>query len=120
MPGNERNNMTRSYAPRVGLLLTAALILFPPSAQAERPLFGIEEIVPAGGLDIEAPGCSVPSLVDWNEDGLDDLVIGEGGGGVVEGKVRIYLNSGSPGYPVFNAYFYVQSLGADLVRTGGG
>jgi len=39
---------------------------------------GPEEIIKAKGEDIMVPGYSVPSFEDWNNDQLQDLVIGEG------------------------------------------
>jgi hypothetical protein len=74
---------------------------------------GPEELVQADGLDIQVPGYSVPSFVDWNNDKLNDLVIGEGGGDV-DGKVRVYLNVGTESEPQFSDYFYAQSNGSDL------
>ena len=53
---------------------------------------GQEQLVQVDGLDITVPGYSVPSLCDWNNDGLQDLIIGEGGG-FGDAKVSLYLNS---------------------------
>jgi hypothetical protein len=66
------------------------------------------------------PGFSVPSLVDWNEDGLPDLIIGEGGLGTYVGKIRVYLNIGAIQEPSFAAYFYIQSDGSDIEIPSGG
>ena len=41
---------------------------------------GPEELVQAGGADISVLGYSVPSLADWDNDGLNDLIVGEGSG----------------------------------------
>lgn len=102
-----------------GLLAAVILILLPHPVRADLVL-GPEGLVQAGGVDIDVPGYSVPSFVFWNSDTLKDLVVGEGGGGVTEGKVRVYLNVGTPGNPQFNDYFYVQSSGADLISPGAG
>jgi len=75
---------------------------------------GPEEIIQANGVDIQVPGYSVPSFVDWNNDKLNDLVIGEGGG-FGDAKVRVYLNVGTEPSPQFSDYFYAQSDGSDLV-----
>jgi hypothetical protein len=80
---------------------------------------GPEEIIQANGVDIEVPGYSVPSFVDWNNDNLKDLVIGEGGSNR-DGKVRVYLNVGTESNPQFSDYFYVQSEGADLTCSPSG
>lgn len=80
---------------------------------------GSEELVEAGGVDIQVPGYSVPSYADWNSDGLMDLIVGEGSGGYTA-KVRVYLNTGTEAEPQFSDFIYVQSNGADLVCTGSG
>ncbi|MFZ2146951.1 MAG: FG-GAP-like repeat-containing protein [Sedimentisphaerales bacterium] len=80
---------------------------------------GHEELVQANGVDIKVPGYSVPSFVDWNNDKLNDLVIGEGGG-YEDGKVRVYLNVGTESAPKFSDYFYAQSNDSDLVCPASG
>ncbi len=98
-----------------------AVGVFSMSAPAEEYVlnFGPEEIVKADGNDIVVPGYSVPSLVDWNNDRLQDLVVGEGGaiGTVTPAKVRVYLNQGTEAEPLFKGYFYVQAAGKDLTLT---
>ena len=51
---------------------------------------------------------------------MKDLVVGEGGGGFSEAKVRVYLNTGTATDPQFGDYFYAQSDGSDLVSLGSG
>lgn len=89
--------------------------LFVTCAMAEEPAlnFGPEEIIRADGNDIVVPGYSVPSFADWNNDDLQDLIVGEGGG-TVSGKVRIYLNGGTEAVPQFTRFFYAQADGKDL------
>jgi len=77
---------------------------------------GPEEIITANDKDIVVPGYSVPSFEDWNNDRLQDLIIGEGGGGA-PGKIRVYLNVGAEADPCFADYFYAQSAGTDLTVT---
>ncbi|HLB74104.1 MAG TPA: VCBS repeat-containing protein [Sedimentisphaerales bacterium] len=80
---------------------------------------GPEELVQAGGADISVLGYSVPSLADWDNDGLNDLIVGEGSGSYA-GKVRVYINTGAASEPQFSAYFYAQANGADLTCPGSG
>jgi hypothetical protein len=80
---------------------------------------GPEEIIQANGVDIQVPGYSVPSFVDWNNDKLNDLIIGEGGD-FGDAKVRVYLNVGTEAEPVFTDFFYVQSEGSDLICPASG
>ncbi len=99
--------------------LTAVFVSVPGLAADVVLNFGPEEIIKADGNDIVVPGYSVPSLVDWNNDLLQDLVVGEGGGGIV-GKVRVYLNRGTEADPCFVDYFYVQSNGKELTCAPAG
>lgn len=103
------------------MLLTAVIIAFVvgvPTAMADLSL-GAGELVRAGGADIAVPGYSVPSFTHWDDDGLLDLVVGEGSG-TYAGRVRVYLNAGTHFQPQFSVYSYVQSDSADLVLPGGG
>ena len=81
---------------------------------------GPEQIIQAGGADIIVNGYSVPSYVDWNNDGRKDLIVGEGGGGFSEGKVRVYINVGTASEPSFSDFFYAQSNGSDLTVPSAG
>ncbi|MCP3980349.1 MAG: VCBS repeat-containing protein [bacterium] len=76
-------------------------------------------LVEADGVAIDVPGYSVPSFVHWNEDGLKDLVVGEGSGSY-DARVRVYLNVGAEHLPQFGGFFHAQSDGADLMLTGSG
>jgi WD40 repeat protein len=102
------------------LMLTAsALMVTPQQLSASVLNLGPQELVQAKGSDIQVPEYSVPCLADWNNDGLADLVIGEGGSGN-SGKVRIYLNGGTSADPQFTDHFYAQSKGADLTVPASG
>jgi len=105
----------RALSVSVFLLVMAAA-----SVSAAGLVLGPEQAVQAGGVDISVPGYSVPSFVDWDDDGLKDLVVGEGSGLTGFGYVRVYLNSGTPGSPVFTGYFYAQSNSSALQSPGGG
>ena len=80
--------------------------------------FGEVEYIQAGGSNIQVLGYSTPSMVDWNDDGLADLVVGEKVGDF--GKVRVYLNHGQVGAPVFDSCFFVQAGGQDLMVSATG
>jgi len=45
--------------------------------------------------------------VDWNEDGMKDLILGE-----YDGSIRIYLNTNLDEKPVFTGFTYLQVNGA--------
>jgi len=106
------------YLRRATMAMWGAVLLAAGPALAQ-PDFGPEQIIQAGGADIEVPGYSVPSFADWNSDGLNDLIVGQGSGAEPV-RVRVYLNTGTPGQPQFGSYFYAQSSGGDLTVPGSG
>jgi hypothetical protein len=87
--------------------------------------FGPEQLVQVDGLDITVPGYSVPSLCDWNNDGLQDLIIGEGGS-FGDAKISLYLNVGTESNYQYsdNYIFYAQVIDtsglSDLVCPASG
>jgi hypothetical protein len=102
------------------LLAVFALLGVPGAGFCSMLNLGAEQIIQAGGADISVNGYSAPCYVDWDSDGLMDLVVGEGGGGYAEGKVRVYLNTGTAANPQFSSYSYAQSNGSDLTVLGSG
>jgi hypothetical protein len=80
---------------------------------------GAESILTAGGQDIQTESYSVPSMSDWNGDGLDDLIVGEKTLAGV-GKVRVYLNQGTAVAPAYGEFFYAQSQAGDLTVPASG
>jgi len=81
--------------------------------------FQPEELVQAGGVDIQVNQYSVPSMADWNNDSLADLIVGEKTADGL-GKIRVYLNSGTNSEPVFTTYSYAQTAAGDLAVTASG
>lgn len=101
----------------IGSLVVLGALLAPrASAQFH---IGPETIVQAAGVDILVNDYSVPSFAHWNNDGLPDLIVGEGSGSE-RGQVRVFLNEGAPGDPQFSSYFLAQSNGGPLTLLGGG
>jgi len=101
----------------VGIFLQV-LLLNVSLSQGEL-ILGPEQLVQGDNVSIDVPGYSVPSFVDWNNDGKKDLIVGEGSGTDTP-KVRVYLNVGTASAPQFSTYFYAQSNGSDLTVLGGG
>ena len=58
-----------------------------------------EPDIKANGTTIDAGSNSAPVIVDWNEDGLLDLILG-----TETGTIRLYLNSGTASAHVFTTY----------------
>lgn len=60
-----------------------------------------------------------PALCDFNKDGLLDLAVGEKTAGS-KGKIRMYLNRGTPSCPVFDDFVYLRKGGKDVEFEGQG
>jgi hypothetical protein len=75
-------------------------------------------------LEVGPPGAKVPInvggratalMVDWNRDGLEDLL-----SGAMDGRVRVFLNVGAEGAPDFLTASFARTLeGADLEVPSG-
>lgn len=105
----------------VSMIVAAIVVSISTAGLADDGILnlGPEEFIQADGNDIVVPGYSVPSFEDWNNDGLRDLIVGEGGS-TTAGKVRVYLNVGIESDPCFVDYFYAQADGNDLTCTPAG
>ncbi len=69
-------------------------------------------------LNVGDDNYSVPSLADWNSDGLADMIVGQGNSSGA--KVRVYLNIGDSSRPKLDLSFYAQSGSSDLTCHGWG
>jgi hypothetical protein len=103
-----------------GMFMAAALLMAPRGLFASLLNLGPAELVQASSANISVPGYSIPSYVDWNNDGLKDLVVGEGGGTASDGKVRVYLNAGTSSSPEFSGFSYARSGTEDLTVPASG
>ena len=65
-------------------------------------------------IDVQI-GHLVPCVTDWNSDGKKDLLVGQ----FSEGKIRVYLNSGTDSEPIFAEFSYLQA-GAKPISLAAG
>ncbi len=76
-----------------------------------------------GGLKLEASGQAidvasghlVPCALDWNDDGLKDLVVGQFSGG----KIHLFLNQGSRDEARFEESSFLEAGGAQISLPAG-
>lgn len=59
-------------------------------------------------IDVEV-GHAAPLFVDFDGDGLRDLLVGQFGGG----KLRLYRNTGTASAPKFGAFVWFQAGGGE-------
>lgn len=106
-------------APPALSILLAGCLACSATGQAA-PLFQAVTLLQAAGVQLQVDGYSVPEWADWNGDGLPDLLVGEGGGAFPESHIRLYLNQGAPGAPVYAEGSFLQAGGGDLICPGSG
>jgi len=85
-------------------------LLVPLAAYASVPSFHEPVIVQADGVNIEVSLIADPFMADWNDDGLNDLLVGE----FTMGKVSFFKNIGTNQSPSFTFSGYLQADGADI------
>ncbi len=80
------------------------------------PMFEAGFKIAAGGkpIDIEI-GHLVPDVVDWNNDGKKDLVVGQ----FKEGAICLYLNEGTDAKPVFGEFSLLAAGGKPIKLDAG-
>ena len=83
--------------------------LFLNEGSNESPRYGTGVRLKAGGKEIKVRDPSAPCLVDWNEDGRKDLLVGDGGG-----YLNLFLNTGSSLSPDYASPGRVQADYEDL------
>lgn len=72
----------------------------------------LADTVKANGVPIDVGNNSDPDIVDWNEDGKKDIIIGQ----ETSGYVRLYLNQGTNADPVFTTFSYLNCGGSPMIH----
>ena len=86
------------------LLLVAMLVADPPSYN------DFVYVECAGQAITVSGGHADPCVMDWDYDGLKDLLVGE----FTYGRIRFYKNVGSNNAPVFTTWSYLQADGSTI------
>ncbi|MBN1433541.1 hypothetical protein JW921_02205 [Candidatus Fermentibacterales bacterium] len=94
------------------LLLVPA---FAGLALAWVPEYDPEYQLKCGGTIIDVGYYAAPCVVDWDLDGLKDLILGQ----FSSGNIRFYKNEGSNEAPVFNSFSYLYSDGSIITVPSG-
>ena len=70
----------------------------------------------ANGQPIDVTvGHAAPLVLDWDGDGVRDLLVGQMGGG----RLRIYRNVGTDAAPRFEGFEHFRAAGADATVPSG-
>ena len=96
---------------RILLAVLALAVCVPAQTEFEKPFK-----VMAGEEAVDVPvGHAAPFFVDFDGDGLEDLLVGQFG----KGRLRIYKNVGKAGAPAFET-FVLFKAGGDVVKVPSG
>lgn len=91
--------------------MKAFLILFlmlPSFQERKIPELSEGQTILAGKKPIEIKaGHLVPCAADWNGDGKPDLILGQ----FIGGRIRLYLNRGTDGEPLFEEFEFLKAAG---------
>ncbi len=71
----------------------------PSPISASRPTSTRSSFPPPRGRTRSGANVFAPAVWDWNRDGKEDLLLGEGS--YSANNIHLLINSGSPGRPVF-------------------
>ena len=99
----------------VCLLFTASMVAAAPQAADEVKLPVLQAARQIMNGDKPQTVGSAPEVVDWNNDGKKDLIIGQ----FSEGKIRVYMNGGTDSAPVFAEFSYLQADGRPIRLEAG-
>ncbi len=91
------------------------LILLPLISAADLPSFHEPVIIQADGVNLDVGLISDPFMVDWDSDGLKDLLVGQ----FSPGKVSFFRNIGTSQNPEFTFSNYLQADGTDISVSAG-
>ena len=99
---------------RLSLLLAVALLVC--TVLATPPMFDDYTLVYANGIPIQVTtGHADPCVKDWDGDGVQDLLLGQYGGG----NIRFYANQDSNDSPVFTTFEYLEADGTPISVPSG-
>jgi len=95
--------------------LFIVVLFFPLLLSADVPTFAAPVKVQANGIPLTVSAHAAPCVVDWDGDGVKDLLVGQYTGG----NIRLYINSGTNAAPVFTTYSYLQADGSTITLPYG-
>jgi hypothetical protein len=68
-----------------------------------------------GGSPLQVAVMSAPTVIDWNNDGKKDLLVGQ----FTSGNIVLFLNQGTDANPVFSGSTLVESSGVPISTSYG-
>ncbi len=95
--------------------LLVSLLLLTAAAASGTFSFASPYYLQCAGTTIDVQYYGAPCVVDWDGDGLKDLITGQ----FYYGNIRFYRNEGTNESPVFNSFSYLQADGTNIAMGYG-
>ena len=97
------------------LVLSLPLLFLIGASNGDEPVLEKGVYIYDGTKPMEVDRHSTPEVVDWNNDGKKDLVVGQFG----YGRITLFLNQGTDLNPVFNGGAFVKDGGTAITTSYG-
>jgi hypothetical protein len=98
-------------AVAIGILF----LLSTGAVQADPPNLEDGVYIYDGASPLAAGYMSAPTVIDWNNDGKKDLLVGH----FDQGHISLHLNQGTDANPVFNGGALIESNGLPITTSFG-
>ena len=79
------------------------------SSSNNNPVLAAAYYIQAAGVRLNAGRRATPVVDDWNGDGKKDLLTGG-----MDGKIKVYINTGTDSSPAFESFYFLQAAGGDF------
>lgn len=97
-----------------GLLAAVSVGWCATATGMEAPVLQAGVPIRCGGSGLRVQYAATPEVIDWNNDGKKDLLVGE-----FYGQINLLVNEGSDAGPVFASTEILQADGSPIVTSYG-
>ncbi len=97
------------------ILIGTLFVLLAGTAQVDPPNLEDGVYVYDGASPLAVGLMSAPTVIDWNNDGKKDLLVGH----FDQGYISLYLNQGTDANPVFDGGSLIESNGSPITTSYG-
>jgi hypothetical protein len=100
----------RAMGKIISYFCLCAALVWAPASQAGMPVLRDGGTIQESGSTMDVGYYTAPEVVDWNEDGKKDLLVGK----FYSGDAKLFINQGTDEVPVFTSGSLIQVGGGNL------